>query len=123
MFKVKINEKEYIVCSEGEFNFLGNMTSPVFTIPNYLDLDYKVGTQTVIKITNNVPIIIDESNLTNQDEFNRSINVNFEAIYPLELEEVEILYELSTDTNSFNAQIKKDLEEAKQLIKTNKECK
>ena len=78
MFKVKINEKEYVVCSEGEFNFLGNMTSPVFTIPNYLDLDYKVGTQTVIKITNNVPIIIDESNLTNQDEFNRSINVNFE---------------------------------------------
>ena len=94
MFKVKINEKEYVVCSEGEFNFLGNMTSPVFTIPNYLDLDYKVGTQTVIKITNNVPIIIDESNLTNQDEFNRSINVNFEAIYPLELEEVENVHQV-----------------------------
>lgn len=123
MFEVKINEKEYVVCSEGEFNFLGNITSPVFIIPKYLDLDYKVGTQTVIKITNNVPIIIDKSNLTSQNKFNRSIGVNFEAIYPLELEEVEILNELSTDTNPFNTQIKKDLEEAKQLIKTNKECK
>ena len=103
-------------------SILAPMTSPVFTIPNYLELDYKVGTQTVIKITNNVPIIIDKSNLTSQDKFNSSIGVNFEAIYPLELEEVEILNELSTDTNPFNTQIKKDLEEAKQLIKTNKEC-
>lgn len=132
MFNIKINDNNYAVYGEYEFAFIGNLVTPIMSVPEYFDLEFVAGNKPAFKLINNTPLIINTDTLIDQSPFTYSTNVNYSSIYPLDIEEYEILYTLyqkemeknPDEDYQMQMQIKNDIESAKKLIKTTKkDCK
>ena len=122
MFEIKINERDYYVFREKEFNIIGNLNTPFLSHPNYYDLNI---TETSLQYTNNKNVIIPADLL----EFNKITNqISASFGLPITLEEYKTLYELYLDQMNENPteefiklkEIKQDIEHAKTLVKKNK---
>ncbi len=89
----KNEEKEYIVYGERELNLILNINKPTnLPMPNYFELESIPSQYPTIKITNLVPIIVIPDQLIIADK-SLTLNINFLASYPLELDEYETLYD------------------------------
>ncbi len=129
MFQITIenNDKEknnYIIYGEHEFNFFTKITPPMnLPIPNYYELENIPSQYPIIKITNIVPIIVIPDQIITVEK--NSVNLNFYASYPLELDEYEALYETyltqmkNNPTSEFQTvqKIKNDIKYTKVLNK------
>ena len=121
MFQVKINENKYYVFGENELTIIGNPKTNLLTCPCYYDLEILNGNSTIIKYTNNEPVIINSNEITDNSQF----ILEFSFGLPLTLEEHETLYELYLKQNKENQTeeyqkenaIKNDIEIAKRLVK------
>ena len=122
MLEIKINERDYYVFREKEFNIIGNLNTPFLSHPNYYDLNI---TETSLQYTNNKNVII-PADLLKFNKITNQISASFGL--PITLEEYETLYELYLDQMNENPteefitlkEIKQDIEHAKTLVKKNK---
>ena len=69
MFQVKINENKYYVFGENELTIIGNPKTNLLTCPRYYDLEILNGNSTIIKYTNNEPVIINSNEITDNSQF------------------------------------------------------
>ena len=121
MFQVKISENKYYIFGENELTIIGNPKTNLLTCPRYYDLEILNGNSTIIKYTNNEPVIINSNEITDNGQF----ILEFSFGLPLTLEEHEILYKLYLKQNKENQTeeyqkenaIKNDIEKAKRLVK------
>ena len=126
MFKVKINneniENEYLVYGEGEVSFVMKQNHVMIPTPSYYNLEVISGPNTIIKFTNNEPVIIKADTITYDEIFD---NYSFSFGINLSIREYEVLYELhlkqqkkqQTPEYQNIQKIKQDIEKAKKLVK------
>mgnify|MGYP001096445297 CR=1 FL=1 len=126
MFKVKINNKnienEYLVYGEGEVSFVMKQNHVMIPTPSYYNLEVISGPNTIIKFTNNEPVIIKADTITYDEIFD---NYSFSFGINLSIREYEVLYELhlkqqkkqQTPEYQNIQKIKQDIEKAKKLVK------
>lgn len=126
MFKVKINneniENEYLVYGEGEVSFVMKQNHVIIPTPSYYNLEVISGPNTIIKFTNNEPVIIKADTITYDEIFD---NYSFSFGINLSIREYEVLYELhlkqqkkqQTPEYQNIQKIKQDIEKAKKLVK------
>ncbi len=89
MFNININETEYIVYDEGEYNFIGKVDYGIISLPNYYDLT--VSGDGYIKITNNKSVILPVDSTINYDKFTNQYFAGFGE--KIDEETYNLLYE------------------------------
>lgn len=125
MFEVKINDNNYYVFGENEVSFVTRQNHVIIPTPNFYDLEIIPEKTTIIKFTNNEPVII-PSKMINYNNIFETYEGSFGT--NLSLEEYETLYELYLNQMQENPtteytqlqEIKQDIKHAKTLVKKNK---